>query len=91
MGDQSNQATKKGLILLLGVIIGLLVGIFVAFVVVNKLRPNPSSVVKVLPTPTTPPGKDTVYKYIVHQYEPAIAGEGSYSDSGQFHGFHVGG
>ena len=34
-----------------------------------------------LPAPATPPGKDTVYKYIVHQYEPAIAGEGSYSDS----------
>lgn len=75
MENQSNQATKKGLILLLGVIIGLLVGIFVAFVVVNKIRPNPSSVVKVLPAPETPSGKDTVYKYIVHQYEQAPSGE----------------
>ena len=69
MENQSNQATKKGLILLLGVIIGLLVGIFVAFIVVSKLHSNPSSVVKVLPAPQTPSSKDTVYKYIVHQYE----------------------
>ena len=78
MENQSNQATKKGLILLLGVIIGLLVGIFVAFVVVNKIRPNPSSVVEVLPAPAASSGKDTIYKYIVHQYEQVPGGEIDY-------------
>ena len=78
MENQSNQATKKGLILLLGVIIGLLVGIFVAFIVVSKFRTNPSSVVKVLPAPKTSSSKDTVYKYIVHQYEQAPGDEIDY-------------
>ena len=68
MENQSNQATKKGIILLLGVIIGLLVGVLVAFVVESKIRPKPASEVKVIAT--EPSGeKDTVYKYIVHQYQ----------------------
>ena len=49
MGNQSNQATKKGIILLLGIIIGLLVGVLVAFIVESKIRPKPSSEVKVVP------------------------------------------
>lgn len=68
MGNQSNQATKKGIILLLGVIIGLLTGVLVAFIVESKIRPKPDSVVKVVSS--EPSGeKDTVYKYIVHQYQ----------------------
>ena len=68
MENQSNQATKKGIILLLGIIIGLLTGVLVAFVVESKIRPKPASEVKVVPT--DPSGeKDTVYKYIVHQYQ----------------------
>ena len=68
MENQSNQATKKGIVLLLGIIIGLLVGVLVAFIVESKIRPKPASVVKVVPS--APSGeKDTVYKYIVHQYQ----------------------
>lgn len=68
MENQSNQATKKGIILLLGIIIGMLVGVLVAFVVESKIRPKPSSVMKVVPTERSGE-KDTVYKYIVHQYQ----------------------
>ncbi len=68
MENQSNQATKKGIILLLGIIIGLLVGVLVAFLVESKIRPKPTSVVKVIPTEKSEGNKDTVYKYIVHQY-----------------------
>lgn len=68
MENQSNQATKKGIILLLGIIIGLLAGVLVAFIVESKIRPKSTSVVKVVPS--EPSGdKDTVYKYIVHQYQ----------------------
>ena len=69
MENQSNQATKKGLILLLGIIIGILTGVLVAFVVVEKLNLKSPSVVKLLPTPSSPAEKDTVYQYIVRQYE----------------------
>ena len=69
MENQSNQATKKGLILLLGIIIGILTGMLVAFVVVEKLNIKTPSEVKILPTPSSPSSKDTVYQYIVHQYE----------------------
>lgn len=68
MENQSNQSMKKGLILLLGVVIGVLAGALVSFVVVQKLNLKQPSVVKVLPMPSTPTGKDTVYQYIVHQY-----------------------
>lgn len=67
--NQPSQTTKKGLVLLLGIIIGLLLGVLVAFVVVEKFNLKSPSVVKLLPTPTTPSGKDTVYQYIVHQYD----------------------
>lgn len=68
MENQSNQATKKGIILLLGIIIGLLAGVLVAFIVESKIRPKSTSVVKVVSS--EPSGdKDTVYKYIVHQYQ----------------------
>ena len=69
MENQSNQATKKGLILLLGIIIGILTGVLVAFVVVEKLNLKTPSEVKILSTPSSPSSKDTVYQYIVHQYE----------------------
>ena len=68
MEKQSNQATKKGIILLLGIIIGLLVGVLVAFIVESKIRPKPVSEVKVI-SPGPSGEKDTVYKYIVHQYQ----------------------
>ena len=71
MENQSDQATKKGIILLLGIIIGLLVGGLVAFAIAGRLKLKSPSVVKVLqPTPSKG-SKDTVYKYIVHQYENA--------------------
>ena len=71
MENQSNQSTKKGLILLLGVVIGLLAGVLVAFIVVEKFNLRSPSVVKLLPTPSSPASKDTVYQYIVHQYDQA--------------------
>lgn len=70
MENQSNQATKKGIILLLGIIIGLLTGVLVAFIVESKIKPKSTSVVKVI-SPEKKNEKDTVYKYIVHQYQPA--------------------
>ena len=79
MENQSNQATKKGLILLLGIIIGILTGVLVAFIVVEKFNLKSPSVVKVLPTPSSPASKDTVYQYIVHQYEDNRSVEGEYS------------
>jgi hypothetical protein len=79
MENQSNQATKKGLILLLGIIIGILTGVLVAFIVVEKFNLKSPSVVKLLPTPSSPASKDTVYQYIVHQYEDNRSVEGEYS------------
>ena len=79
MENQSNQATKKGLILLLGVIIGLLTGVLVAFVVVKKLNFSSPSVVKVIPPSPEAATKDTVYQYIVHQYEQKDEGGSAYS------------
>lgn len=82
MENQSNQATKKGIILLLGIIIGLLAGVLVAFIVESKIRPKSTSVVKVVPS--EPSGdKDTVYKYIVHQYQnsPDVAEGEAFVDS----------
>lgn len=72
MENQSNQATKKGIILLLGIIIGLLVGVLVAFIVESKIKPKAPPVVNVV-APESQGGKDTVYKYIVHQYQPGPA------------------
>ncbi len=69
MENQSNQSTKKGLILLLGIIIGILTGVLVAFIVVEKFNLKSPSVVKVLPMSSTQTGKDTVYQYIVHKYD----------------------
>jgi len=73
MENQSNQATKKGIILLLGIIIGLLVGVLVAFIIVGKLNLKGPSVVKVVQPSSASGTKDTVYKYIVHQYENSPA------------------
>lgn len=70
MENQSNQATKKGLILLLGIIVGLLTGVLVTFVMVNKLN-NRAQKTDNVSQPTQEKGtSDTIYKYIVHQYEP---------------------
>lgn len=66
--NKSNQATKKGIILLLGIIIGLLVGVLVAFIVVNKIQRKDPPVLKVV-SPEPSGTKDTIYKYIVHQYQ----------------------
>lgn len=74
MENQSNQATKKGIILLLGIIIGLLVGVLVAFIVESKIKPKSPTVINVEPSGQSGE-KDTVYKYIVHQYQPAPATE----------------
>ena len=69
MENQSNQSTKKGIILLLGIIIGLLVGVLVAFAIVGRLKLKSPSVVKILQPASKTGSKDTIYKYIVHQYE----------------------
>ena len=70
MENQSNQATKKGLILLFGVIIGLLTGVLVTFVMVNKLHDRQQENDEI-PKPIPEKGtSDTIYKYIVHQYVP---------------------
>ena len=91
MENQSNQATKKGIILLLGVIIGLLVGVLVAFIIVGKLNLKGPSVVKVMQPSPASGTKDTVYKYIVHQYEgsPASGRDLSMSDSTQIDSMFV--
>ncbi|MDD6185450.1 MAG: hypothetical protein PUB29_07485 [Bacteroidales bacterium] len=81
MENQPNQPAKKGFVLLLGVIIGLLVGLLVAFVLVQKLDLKSPQEVKVLPMPSTPAGKDTVYQYIVHQYDRIPGDEVVYPDS----------
>lgn len=83
MENQSNQATKKGIILLLGVIIGLLVGVLVTFVMVKKLNFKPQQPVKLIPPPPSQGTSDTIYKYIVHQYEsgPRDQKSGAISDS----------
>ena len=81
MENQSNQPTKKGLVLLLGVIIGLLAGLLVAFVLVQRLNLKSPSEVKILPMPSTPAEKDTVYQYIVHQYDRIPEDEVVYPDS----------
>lgn len=83
MENQSNLATKKGLILLLGIIIGLLTGVVVTAVLVSKLnvRQQQREVQQLLPRPDG--STDTVYKYIVHKYEPesGIASAGRSVDS----------
>jgi len=68
MENQSNQATKKGIILLLGIIIGLLAGVLVAFIVESKIRPKAPAEVKVI-APDPSGSSDTVYTYIVHRYQ----------------------
>ena len=60
MENQSNQATKKGIILLLGIIIGLLTGVLVAFIVESKIKPKSTSVVKVISPEKTPSSWTTI-------------------------------
>lgn len=83
MENQSNQATKKGLILLLGVIIGLLTGVAVTAVLVNKLNVRQQQREVQQPAPLQEGNSDTIYKYIVHKYEPEsdLAKSGSNVDS----------
>lgn len=78
MENQSNQATKKGIILLLGIIIGLLVGVLVAFIVESKIRPKAPAEVKVI-APNPSGSADTVYSYIVHRYQDRADGDESVS------------
>jgi hypothetical protein len=70
MENQSNQATKKGLILLLGVLIGLLTGVAVTAVLVSKLNLRQQHREVQQPLPPQEGNSDTIYKYIVHKYEP---------------------
>lgn len=67
MENQSGQTTKKGVILLLGIVIGLLIGVLVGFIVESKINPQNAPVVNVVSTNSTD-STDTVFKYIVHQY-----------------------
>lgn len=85
MENQSDQTTKKGIILLLGIIIGLLVGVLVAFIIVGKFKLKSPSEVKVVQPVSTTGSKDTVYKYIVHHYEnaPAAGRDVALADSTQ--------
>lgn len=76
MGNQSNQATKKGMLLLLGIVIGLLVGVLVAFTIVKMLNLRAPQEKEETIVPPTSAEKDTIYKYIVHRYEPAVAERG---------------
>lgn len=70
MDKQSNLATRKGLILLLGILIGMLVGLFVAFLLIDKISELKEPIVKQeIPQKQTPPN-DTIVKYVVHKYEP---------------------
>lgn len=79
MENQSNLATKKGLILLLGVIIGLLVGVAITAVLVSKLNLRQQQRETQQPLPPSAGSTDTIYKYIVHKYEP----ESGVNKSGQ--------
>lgn len=76
--NQPSQTSKKGLVLLLGIIIGLLIGVLVAFVVVEKFNLKSPSVVKLLPTPSSSSEKDTVYQYIERQHKETNGNEGEY-------------
>lgn len=67
MENQSNQTTKKGLILLIGVVIGLLTGILATAIVLSKTGAKSPTEVRVI-APEIPTGKDTVVKYVIHQY-----------------------
>lgn len=69
MDKQSNTATRKGLILLLGILIGMLVGLFVSFLLIDKIANLKEPVVKQeIPQTQTSPA-DTIVKYVVHKYE----------------------
>ncbi|MDY6327233.1 MAG: hypothetical protein SPL47_07970 [Bacteroidales bacterium] len=84
MNSQNNQATKKGLILLSGVIIGILTGFFVAFTLLQKFNPHTRPVAKE-EQPRDIEGKtaDTVVKYVVYRYEsePGVPSRTSQPDS----------
>ena len=84
MNSQNNQATKKGLILLSGVIIGILTGFFVAFTLLQKFDPHTRPVAKE-EQPRDIEGKtaDTVVKYVVYRYEsePGVPSRTSQPDS----------
>ncbi len=71
MNQQSNQATKRGLILLLGVIIGVITGFVVAFVLFQKINSLTKPVVKEFSNNSYElRTADTIVKYVVHKYEP---------------------
>lgn len=79
MENQPEKSTKKGVVLLLGILIGLLAGALVALLVSGRMNPKSPSEVKVI-VPETQGSKDTVVKYVIHQYQP---GEGSESVNGE--------
>lgn len=79
MENQPEKSTKKGVVLLLGILIGLLAGALVALLVSGRMNPKSPSEVKVI-VPETQGSKDTVVKYVIHQYQP---GEGIESVNGE--------
>lgn len=79
MENQPEKSTKKGVVLLLGILIGLLAGALVALLVSGRMNPKSPSEVKVI-VPETQGSKDTVVKYVIHQYPP---GEGTESVNGE--------
>lgn len=79
MENQPEKSTKKGVVLLLGILIGLLAGALVALLVSGRMNPKSPSEVKVI-VPETQGSKDTVVKYVIHQYQP---GEGTESVNGE--------
>lgn len=64
------------MLLLLGIVIGLLVGVLVAFAIVKMLNLKTPQEKEVKMVPQTPAEKDTIYKYIVHRYEPTVVERG---------------
>ena len=79
MENQPEKSPKKGVVLLLGILIGLLAGALVALLVSGRMNPKSPSEVKVI-VPETQGSKDTVVKYVIHQYQP---GEGIESVNGE--------
>ena len=65
MENQSNQATKKGLILLLGIIVGLLTGVLVTVVMFNKLNNRSQKSDEVAQPAPDKSASDTIYKYML--------------------------
>ena len=74
MENQPEKSTKKGIVLLLGILIGLLAGALVALLLSGRMNSKSPSEVKVV-VPESSGSKDTVVKYVIHQYQPGPEGE----------------